>query len=81
MPSLRHHRAGEQFNILESDAVAWLIEQPEVRQWVFNVLKRHGAIQFDTETHCWRGTAWSASRENGSVNAHRDSSRIQDVQQ
>jgi hypothetical protein len=78
MPSLRHHRAGERFNILESDAVAWLIEQPEVRQWVFNVFKRHGGIPFDPETHCWRGTAWSASRENGSVEMqHRESGEFQ----
>jgi galactose mutarotase-like enzyme len=55
MPSLRHQRAGERFSIETSEAVDWLIKQPAVRQWTWNVLKRHGAICFEPETGRWRG--------------------------
>jgi hypothetical protein len=41
---LDHFRPGRGFNILESDVGAWLCEQPEVRQFIFNYVKRHEAI-------------------------------------
>jgi hypothetical protein len=41
MPLLDH-------NIMESDLIAWLCGQPEIRQEIFNYCKRHGAIIYSS---------------------------------
>jgi hypothetical protein len=43
---------------MESDAAAWLVAQPEIRQWIWNIMKRDGALVLDLENHCWRGVDW-----------------------
>ena len=53
MPLLDHYHRGRAFDIMESDVVAWLIEQPQIRQEVFNFCKRAGAIVYDDGK--WRG--------------------------
>jgi hypothetical protein len=58
MPDLPHHRPGERFNIQCSAVCDWLVDQAEVKQWVFNIFRKHGAIQFDAATGRWRGAAW-----------------------
>jgi hypothetical protein len=44
MPLLPHHVPGRPFDILESDVAAWLCEQPEVTQFIFNYVKHHEAL-------------------------------------
>jgi hypothetical protein len=46
MPLLDHFHHGRTFDIMESDVCAWLIEQPEIRQSIFNYCKRHGALLY-----------------------------------
>jgi hypothetical protein len=47
MPLLRHFPAhGETFDIMRSEVVRWLIEQPAVRQEIFNLCKRNGSIVY-----------------------------------
>jgi hypothetical protein len=58
MPLLAHYQRGRPFDIMESDVAAWLCSQAAIRQFVFNYLKAHGAIQLDLESGQWRGTAW-----------------------
>jgi len=52
MPLLDHHRHGRPFNIMESDVAAWLCEQPEIRQEIFNYYKRAGAIVYSDGRRC-----------------------------
>jgi len=49
------------FDIMRSEAVQWLIAQPEIRQWIFNMVKHAGAITFDIESRTWRGVEWQQS--------------------
>jgi hypothetical protein len=63
MPLLPHHVPGEKFDIMQSQAVRWLINCPEIRQDVWNWLRRMGVIEFDIESGCWRGVAWSGHNE------------------
>jgi hypothetical protein len=56
LPVLRHFQPGQSFDIMRSDVAAWLCDQPEIRQEVFNIFKRHGAIVY--EDGRWRGVAW-----------------------
>jgi hypothetical protein len=46
MPLLAHFQKGRTFDISESDVAAWLCQQPEIRQEIFNWFKRLGAIQY-----------------------------------
>jgi hypothetical protein len=55
MPCLKHFIRGRSFDIMESEAAAWLVSQPEIRQWLWNIIKRDGSIVLDLENHCWHG--------------------------
>jgi hypothetical protein len=58
MPLLHHYHQGRPFSIMESDAVDWLISQPEVRQHIWNVAKRDGSVVLDPESGQWHGVDW-----------------------
>ena len=55
LPPLAHYVPGEPFDIMHSKAAAWLCEQPEIRQAVWNQAKRDGSITLDIDTGTWRG--------------------------
>jgi hypothetical protein len=57
MPPLAHFTPMG-FDIMRSQAVAWLIKQPEIRQWLWNRLRDTGVITYDVETKTWRGVNW-----------------------
>jgi hypothetical protein len=46
MPILRHFQPGQSFDIMKSDVVDYLVSLPEIRQEVFNMCKRSGAIVY-----------------------------------
>jgi hypothetical protein len=54
-PGKRHHAAGEDYRVASSEVVAWLIQQPEILQYVFNKIAHSGAIRFDPSSGTWRG--------------------------
>ena len=45
-PMLDHYQRGRPFDIMASDVVAWLCEQPAIRQFIFNYVKHHEAIVY-----------------------------------
>jgi hypothetical protein len=47
MPLLGHYPRGRPFDIMESDVARWLCDQREIRQFIFNYVKRHGAICYE----------------------------------
>jgi len=56
MPPLPHFVRGEpSFDIMRSKAAEWLSRQPEIRQWLWNIAKKHGSIILDLENHVWHG--------------------------
>jgi hypothetical protein len=46
MPETVHYGSERPFNIMKSATVNWLVAQPEVRQWLFNWARKHGAIVY-----------------------------------
>lgn len=59
MPELRH-KVGDAFDINKSEVVKWLIEQPEVRQYIFDLVRggdkrREQLIAHDPERGTWKG--------------------------
>jgi len=43
------------FDIMQSEAVAWLIQQPEIVNYLFTKARSTGAIEFDQATRTWGG--------------------------
>lgn len=37
------------------DAQRWLIDQPDVRTWIFDLLRGRKTIVFDPATRSWKG--------------------------
>ncbi|WP_435052524.1 hypothetical protein [Faecalibaculum rodentium] len=56
MPPLRHSIPGEPFDIMKSEACAWLLNQPDVRNWVWDRIKDNSAISYDPESGTWSGS-------------------------
>jgi len=55
MPFLPHSVPGQPFDIMHSGVAAWLVEQPNVRQWLFESVKTRNLIVFDGKLRTWRG--------------------------
>lgn len=55
MPPSRHTVPGEPFDIRNSEALAWLVRQPEILNYVWNNIKGSGAVQYDKSTGMWTG--------------------------
>ena len=54
VPVLDHFHKGHPFDLLESDVASWLVSQPEILQFVFNLCKNARVIVYDGGK--WRGT-------------------------
>ena len=55
MPPCRHSKAGQPFDIFQSDALNWLLAQREIRAYLWDRIAQSGYIRFDHETHMWEG--------------------------
>lgn len=53
MPPLAHRQPDGSFDLERSEAVQWLIKQPEILNHVFDTCRNAGAIVFENER--WRG--------------------------
>lgn len=53
MPPLKHRLPDGTFDLDRSEAVQWLIKQPEILNHVFDMCRNAGAIVFENER--WRG--------------------------
>jgi len=71
MPELRHWPGKEmdkadgcEFEIQKSEVVAWLKEQPEVMDWLFEIVKRRDLVEYDESAGIWRGRVASVEEAN-----------------
>ena len=62
MPELRHKIPGEPFDIMKSEVVDWMAQQPEIRQWLFDKVADKTAgkgnsilITYNPERKTWQG--------------------------
>ena len=56
MPPLYHKLPGKDFDVLKSQVVRWLMNQPEVLDYIWNKLKQSGAVVYDPESGRWKGS-------------------------
>lgn len=59
MPPLLEHwpDRNQPFDISNSQAVSWLIAQPEIQQYIFDKFRYSHAILFDPQSQTWLGSA------------------------
>ena len=59
MPPL-HHKATDAFDPRESEVIQWLIQQPDILNYLFDAVRgnqyRESPIVYDSETGTWSGT-------------------------
>lgn len=55
MPALRHSVPGETFDIRKSEVVKWLLDQPDIMNYLWNHVKQSGYVEYDSETGLWKG--------------------------
>ncbi len=57
MPPLFHRAAaaGEKFDITKSEVSAWLLQQPDIMQYVFTRIKNSGLIVYNSTKGTWQG--------------------------
>ena len=54
MPPLRH-KPGDTFDVNTSEVISWLIQQPRVKQYLFQTCNGNGLIVYDSASGTWRG--------------------------
>lgn len=55
LPPSYHKLPGKDFDITKSEAVRWLIDQPDILNWVWNNIKNSGDVIYDPATGLWHG--------------------------
>lgn len=55
MPPLYHKLPGEPFDIRKSRVLWWLVKQPSVLHYLWNLFKDSGVIYFNRDTGKWQG--------------------------
>ncbi len=56
MPELAHSHPGTEFDVMHSEVCRWLVKQPEVRQWIFDIVQGRKLIAFNPDRGTWKGT-------------------------
>jgi hypothetical protein len=54
MPPLKH-KTTEPFDIMKSEAVDWLIQQPEIRSYIWMKVNGSKAATYDPDSGIWTG--------------------------
>jgi len=60
MPPLRHSIPGYDFDIRNSEVVNWLIQQPDILQWLMQNARNTGFLIYDPLSGLWRGCDYDA---------------------
>lgn len=55
MPPLHHTIPSEDFDIKKSMVIRWLINQPDILNWIWNNIKQSGDVVYDKDSGKWQG--------------------------
>lgn len=53
MPPLKH-KVGEEYDVRKSEAVKWLVQQPDILNYIWNQVKQTDTT-YDPSTGTWKG--------------------------
>lgn len=63
LPPSYHKLPGQDFDLKKSEAVKWLIDQPEVLNFVMDIMNKSEAIVYDKVTGKWQGIDYREDEE------------------
>jgi hypothetical protein len=55
LPPSYHTIPGQEFDIKKSEVMKWLIDQPDILNYLWNNIKQSGDVEYDSETGIWTG--------------------------
>ena len=55
MPPLRIKKEDGSFDLSDCELIDWMVEQPDVRQFLINCARNSGFIRYDTNEKVWIG--------------------------
>ncbi|MCL1872981.1 MAG: hypothetical protein FWF85_02555 [Clostridiales bacterium] len=58
MPPLQHSFPGQKFVIGQSKIIKWLISQPEILQYLFDLIACKQLIKYDPDDGVWQGVGY-----------------------
>ena len=63
LPPSYHTIPGQEFNVKKSEVINWLIDQPEILNYLWNNIKQSGDVFYDSETGIWTGVDWEGDED------------------
>lgn len=64
MPPLFHKLPNEDFDYRKSRTLWWLVKQPEVLKYIWDMVKQSGALMYDDKLHKWHGVDFKCEEED-----------------
>lgn len=55
LPPSYHTLPGENSDIKKSEVINWLIDQPDILNFLWDNIKQSGNVEYDSETGIWAG--------------------------
>lgn len=55
MPPVYHKMPGQKYETLKSEAIQWMIKQPELMEYLWDHVKQSKFVEYDYETGMWIG--------------------------
>lgn len=62
MPPLYHTLPGKEFSIQSSEMAQWMIQQPEILQYIVNRIRDGHHIVYNRETGKWQGVDYDGAQ-------------------
>ena len=72
MPPLYHTLPGCAFDITKSEAVEWLLRQPDMMSYLWNHVRNSKFIEYDVSTGKWKGVDFEDGVFHGDGSADGD---------
>lgn len=67
MPPLYHKLPGENYSTEKSQAIQWLIQQPEIQEFIWDKIKQSGDVFYNSATGKWQGVDCQETCPHGYV--------------
>lgn len=64
MPPLFHKLPNEDFDYRKSRTLWWLVKQPQVLKYIWDMVKQSGALAYDDKSHKWHGVDFKCEEED-----------------
>lgn len=63
LPPSYHTVPGEEFDIKKSEVMQWLLNQPDILNYLWNNIKQSGDVEYDSDTGIWTGVDYDGEED------------------